>query len=730
MALQLVNHTPYSVGYLLGQVRHPAPSLTIVIKGTFDLRPGAPATPADEQLPLAADTPEQDETPLSLRYPADLVHFKPRADVLLVGSCHAGPEPVLRQTVSLRVGEWSKSLSVTGDRFWEVIGASSPLLFRSLPLEYERAFGGGGSRANPVGRGLAESSGVGGTAARWLPNVEYPEHFVTAPNSRVPPAGFGPLRREWAPRADKLGSYDARWLESRWPWYPEDFDGSHHNAAPEDMQLPFLRGDEALVLSHLHAEHAELSTRLPGTRVRCFVAVEASEPPGAPVLREVQAHLDTLWIDAEALKLVLVWRAVADVASAEAEEVKYLYVSEAPLSAATPSLSDEQARFDAALATAPEDEPVEELAPEEPPDDPEVDAAFAAAEKEARAQMLKAGLDPDHLPVPGAEETKAHLEQLRALGFELDDDEDERWTRERVCEHRDRSESLAGQELSGLDLSGLNLEGADFTSAVLAGADLSGAVLESAVFDGALLSGAKLSGARLSKASFRDADLTEVDLTQASGADVVLEGALLENARLVEVKFERLLGARLSAPGADLSKAVLEGAVLRESQLSAAKLEGACLRGADLTDATLEGVRATGLDARGASLTGLRAAEDSSFARARFDGCAAVGSNWQGAKLAGAAFYGAVLDDANLSEADLEGADLAGASLRNATLRRSKLKGARVSHADLFQAILEGVDARAADFSQSSLFGAETWKAELAGARVATANLTRTKLLP
>jgi uncharacterized protein YjbI with pentapeptide repeats len=730
MALQLVNHTPYGVGYLLGQVRHPAPSLTIVIKGTFDLRPGGPATVASEQLPLSADTPEQDDVPVSLRYPADLVHFKPRADVLLVGSCHAGPEPALRQKVSLRVGDWSKSLSVTGDRFWEVIGASSPVPFRSLPLDYERAFGGAGSRDNPVGRGLTESSGVGGMAARWLPNVEDPERLVTAPGSRVAPAGFGPLRREWAPRADKLGTYDARWLESRWPWYPEDFDWSHHNAAPEDMQLPYLRGDEALALSHLHEAHAELATRLPGTRVRCFVAAEASEPPGAPVLREVQANLDTLWIDAEALKLVLVWRAVADVASAEADEVKYLYVSEAPLAEAPAALRDEQARFDAALAAASEEEPAEELGPELPEDDTEWDAALATAEKEARAQMQKAGIDPDHLPAASAEETQAHMERLRALGFELDDDEEERWTRERVSEQAARAESFAGQDLSRLDLSGLDLTGADFTSAVLAGVNLSGAVLESAIFDGALLASANLSEARLSKASFRDADLTEADLSRATGVEVVFEGALLESARLPEVKLERLLGARLSAPGADLSKAALEGAVLREAQLSSSKLEGACLRGADLTEATLEAVRAARLDARGATLTGLRAAEGSHFAGARFDGCAASGSNWQGARLAGASFYGAVLDDANLSGSDLEGADLAGASLRSATLRHAKLKDARLSHADLFQAILEGVDGRAADFSHSSLFGAETWKAELAGARVATANLTRTKLLP
>lgn len=97
--MDLLNSTPFSVGYLLGQVHHPASSLTVVVKGTFELTQGKPAVPATGQLPLMADTPGEDDGVTSLRYPADLVHHKPRADLLLVGHCHtATPEVNLGKT--------------------------------------------------------------------------------------------------------------------------------------------------------------------------------------------------------------------------------------------------------------------------------------------------------------------------------------------------------------------------------------------------------------------------------------------------------------------------------------------------------------------------------------------------------------------------------------------------------------------------------------------------------
>ncbi|NLG64935.1 MAG: DUF2169 domain-containing protein, partial [Actinobacteria bacterium] len=617
--MQLLNTTPYSVGYLLGRVRYPAPSLSIVVKGTFDLHPGAAAAVAAEQRPLVADIPMEDEVPVSLRYPADLVHYTPRADVLCVGDCHAGREPVAHTTVRLSVGAWSKALRVTGDRTWGVTGASVPEPFRSIPIGYERAFGGPGFAANPVGRGLSESASATGKRAVWLPNVELIDPPVAGPGSRVAPAGFGPLRPSWSPRAEKVGSHGADWLEQRWPWQPEDYDFGHLNSAPEDMQLPFLRGDEEVTLSRLHPEHEELRTALPGLRVRCFLGGDGA-PGQTPLLRELHLMLDTVWIDAAAVVLVLVWRGVADVADADADEVKYLYVSEEPVAAPPLPLGAAQERFDALLAEQNADEPPPDLPPDTPPDDADFDEAMAAAEEQAHAQMRRAGLDPDNLPSPSAEEKAAEAARLVALGFDpFEDDAAPAWTRESVRDHAAGSGSLSGQDLRGLDLSELDLSGIDFSGADLEGANLSGARLVSATLDGAILASANLEQAQLAEATLVNCDLTGARLTGVSAARARFDGAVLEGAALTGGRFERVSAQQLSATGADLSRAVLAGANLSQANLSGGVLEDADLSEADLTAATLEGVGAARLDARGANLSELRAAEGSDFSSARLD---------------------------------------------------------------------------------------------------------------
>lgn len=725
--MQVFNTTPYSIGYLLGRVRYPAPSLSVVVKGTFALRPGAPAAVAAQQLPLAADSPEEDDGPTSLRYPADLVHYKPRTDVLCVGDCHVGAAPVARTTVALRVGGWSKTLNVTGDRTWDVLGASAPAPFRSMPIGYERAFGGPDFSANPVGRGLSESLSAG-VRAIWLPNVERPEDSVTRPGSRASPGGFGPLRRSWAPRVGKVGTYGGDWLERRWPWQPDDYDPSYQNAAPEDMQLPFLRGDEALGLLRLHPEHPDLSTQLPGVRVRCFLASHESSP-SLPLLRELRMELDTVWIDASALALVLVWRGVADVASDEADEVKYLFVSEEPISARPSPMAVVEQSFQALLAARDADEPPLELFPDEPAADEAFDEAMAAAEQRAHAQMREAGLDPEQLPQSTAEQEAEQAAHLAALGFSPLDDVEPEWTRERVQQHAMRSGSFSGQTLRGLDLSGLDLSGVGFDGADLQGANLADARLQAAVFVGANLASASFERARLERAILVDCDLTGANLSGALAADATFDGALLEEARFAGGHFERISARRISAARADWSEARLAHAVLCQSNLSGATLEGADLRDADLTDATLEAVRAARLDARGANLSELRAAEGSDFSDARLDDVQARGSNWERADLRRASLVRARLDDANLSGSALQGADLAGASLRASNLRRADASQARLEGADLFEAILEAVDARGADFSGASLFGAETLDARFEGARFSGADFKRTKLV-
>ena len=136
------------------------------------------------------------------RYDSDLVHFKPRADLLLVGHCHPPRgRAVSEWKVTFRVGKHARSLSVSGDRDWSSglmsSKISAPQQFGSLELRYENSFGGVGYAANPAGLGFAKIEDESGRQVQSLPNIEDPRDPVQSPRSKPAPAGFGPLASSW-----------------------------------------------------------------------------------------------------------------------------------------------------------------------------------------------------------------------------------------------------------------------------------------------------------------------------------------------------------------------------------------------------------------------------------------------------------------------------------------------------------------------------------------------------
>lgn len=192
----------------------------------------------------------------SPRYENDLALHKPFVDVLVNGSAYA-PEgrPARWVAVEVMVGDVRKSLVVHGERVWALWEPTRGKPFETMPIVYERAFGGPNERGqidprNPVGVGLG---GVGSSLtaiADRVPNVEYAD----APVSRFGanrPAAYGSIDRGWAPRIGFAGTYDQAWLESRWPLLPEDFDARHYQAAPLDQQSCTIRGGEPAHIVHM-----------------------------------------------------------------------------------------------------------------------------------------------------------------------------------------------------------------------------------------------------------------------------------------------------------------------------------------------------------------------------------------------------------------------------------------------------------------------------------------------
>jgi hypothetical protein len=300
--------------------------LTLIVKGTFEVRSDGRTRLAKAQMPLAGDEYEGPAgDPALVRYESDLVPFKPRGDLLCVGRAHApGGQPVTALSVRFGLVERPKEIRVFGERRLRMVGPTPeigpPEPFTEMALSYCRAFGGSDPEdalgmsvcpTNPSGRGFARKAGA--QRDRLMPNLEDPGSRLHDLAEPAPPAGFGPLGRTWQPRLALAGTYDERWQSERAPEPPEDFDYAYFNGAPRDQQIEgYLRGDESLWVENLHPDHPRLTIRLPGVRIRGFFEAAEGLPDDAAVvagLRELRLRLDTAWLDMDALRLALVWRA-------------------------------------------------------------------------------------------------------------------------------------------------------------------------------------------------------------------------------------------------------------------------------------------------------------------------------------------------------------------------------------------------------------------------------------
>ncbi|MFO0548759.1 MAG: DUF2169 domain-containing protein [Polyangiaceae bacterium] len=597
MAPVISNSTNLKLGFFWCQLDPPTHGVTFVVKGTYDLVHGAAARAVDAEnaLSLAGDESYEDGGK-ACRYPSDFAPKKARADVMVVGAA-TSPEPVKRMEIALKLGALDKRLLVVGDRVAEHHSgkwiASEPKPFTRMPLRYERALGGPSFLKNPIGCGVRPTEGE---STCPMPNLELPGRV-----SSTEPAGLGPLDRRWADRMSKVGTYDATWRKERWPWFPKDFDFAYFNAAPLDQQIELVRGDEAIRLEGLRG--AAFESRLPGVRPRLFVR----RPTGDA---EVALAIDTVWIDADAARLVLVWRGHINVESKRFEEISSVVLASEELASPLRPASEHLA---AAVRREPTEEELADREEAEARADSESDEAPAnpendeeAAVREAKELLVKGGAPAELLAkLENVRTTDAMLEVLQREGpsaegaseadiaaahaharqvmlangvdpSALEDLTEEapatepepsatlRLDREDVLARRAAGEDLDGFDLSGADLSGLDLARVSMRKTRLVGARLDGALLA-----GAILTGADLEGAHATAGPviFAGADLTEAKL-----ARVVFPGAVFESADLTRASMK---GARLAR--ASLSLAVMEDADLSEADLSHADLSGANL---------------------------------------------------------------------------------------------------------------------------------------------------------
>src|SRR5262245_2191369 len=144
--MEIINNTGFPVLPLFGRLTRDRETFGLVVKGTFDLLEDGTVRRAASQQELADtdDFGDGDPVGASPRYESDLATWKPRADLLLVGSAKApDAKPVRSLRVTFAVGSFQKSLRVTGPRRW--IGVAPGFIylksraspFARLPLNYE-----------------------------------------------------------------------------------------------------------------------------------------------------------------------------------------------------------------------------------------------------------------------------------------------------------------------------------------------------------------------------------------------------------------------------------------------------------------------------------------------------------------------------------------------------------------------------------------------------------------
>lgn len=304
----------------------------IAVRGTFTI--GLHGRPAlDDVQPPPILAPEYAGIPgeSSLRYDSDLLERKPGTDVVVQGCAYApGGRAAPTVPVTLRIGAYEKQLLVHGSRVyrWGLMGLtiSSPQPFVKQPMEYELAFGGSDTsdpdprrhqvdERNPIGRGFPKS------AARWMDQlahcIEYPSG---APSARGP-AGFGPIDRAWLPRRSLAGTFDAKWVESKRPLLPDDYDPRFGMCAPADQQFSTpLVGGEQVGLTNMTPD-ATLEFELPKVSLRFSTTIR-----GRP--HEHPAQLSTVVIEPCQRRVSVTWQSALRVEAPDVDFVSTTDITE------------------------------------------------------------------------------------------------------------------------------------------------------------------------------------------------------------------------------------------------------------------------------------------------------------------------------------------------------------------------------------------------------------------
>jgi hypothetical protein len=341
--------------------------LSVLAKRTYSFADTRELVLADEQVPLCEEPVAASDDSALLVQDTDLFAYKPRTDVVIVGHVY-NYDRRTRVPAAVRIGDALKQILVIGDRRCS-LGATGEILFSSpapfdrVPLAYTHAYGGRDVVAeaeavaeltarwpdlppeflpteegsvflyprNPSGRGYLITRTARALEQLELPNLEDPfdqlspdrlEVGATLRWPRMPlPQATGWVSYEWFPRVVGIGilpPYER--MDAPFPEVARGYIPDHVlRPAPSDqadpfhltcgaslgLQLPYLHGDELVVLQHMHPALPEIAFRLPADRPRIWTDGRKGK------LNATDPVIHTLVVEPDEQRLSLVWRGSA-----------------------------------------------------------------------------------------------------------------------------------------------------------------------------------------------------------------------------------------------------------------------------------------------------------------------------------------------------------------------------------------------------------------------------------
>lgn len=634
--------------------------------------------------------------------PLDEGQVKPRGEFLVYGNCHATPDRGVTRArdVQISVGPLSKKLTVFGDRYWHGSRHGDPDPFSSMPLTWDKAFGGGDNSANPLGKGQDPLP----DGRRPMPNVEHHDEYMSFPQDRPKPAGLGALAVSWEPRSRHAGTLDRSWFEGRWPGVPADCGPEFFMCAPEDQRLPgFFSGDEGFQIFGMHPVTDWQRGVLPAVRCRVFVLRCAGEKRE---FEELEARADTLTLFPEKGLGALTFRAVTHTADEECGDLLALLAVFEP-SALPPQPAQEYRQAMEQALTPP-------VVSEEQVAEPETEPEAVQEELKGKEQQVSAeipGLAELEQVVAEVEaQSRTLLDKARVTPQEVEEflAKVERQTRDLFPP--EKVEAATGKADPASELRSLVQDLEDRGRELLRRTGKSEEEVEALLKQHADLQEppdlARHFAPRLEDQKVSEELKGHMRTMIDSFGEVAAVCASLEQ-----------LAAGLKAPPEPADEAPLEEEEIPEAEpqaltreeLLARYEEGRSLAGAELCGLDLAGLQLPGIDLRGALLRHTRL----------------VGSNLAGARLQGADLRGGLLDNCILEDADLSGALLEKCSLKGGKAKGVKARQAGFQEAQASGADFSGACMEDADFSRAVLDCALFTKASAPRLRLLGASLKR-----